>query len=361
MSKAYSRRRFIRTSAGITLAASPAIARLGASPTTDKKIKMGQIGTGHPHAAGKMKVFRENPRFEVLGVVEADPQLRQHAKTHPVYQGLKWMDQEQLLNSAGLEAVAVETRVSDLLEAAEACIKAGMHIHLDKPAGSSLPHFARILKDAQRQNLLIQMGYMYRYNPGVVLMRELLQKGWLGEPFEMHCVMSKRIRAESRMDLAAYTGGVMFDLGCHMIDLIVGMLGKPQDVAEFLRHAGRYEDRVTDNALAVLEYPRALATVKSSVLEVEGFARRHVVLCGTEGTIQIQPMAAPEAQFALLKARGSYRKGYQKVKLAPYTRYIDDIEDFAQIIRERKESAFTPQHDYNVQESLLRACGIPLT
>ena len=38
---------------------------------------------------------------------------------------------------------------------------------------------------------MIQMGYMYRYNPGVVLLREFLQQGWLGEVFEVHAVMSK--------------------------------------------------------------------------------------------------------------------------------------------------------------------------
>ena len=35
------------------------------------------------------------------------------------------------------------------------------------------------------------MGYMYRYNPAVVLLREFLKKGWLGEVFEVHAVMSK--------------------------------------------------------------------------------------------------------------------------------------------------------------------------
>ena len=73
-------------------------------------------------------------------------------------------------------AVAIETAVRDLLENAELAVDAGMHIHLDKPAGSSLPVFQRILEKASRKKLVVQMGYMYRYNPAVVLLRELLDQ-----------------------------------------------------------------------------------------------------------------------------------------------------------------------------------------
>ena len=73
------------------------------------------------------------------------------------------------LETPGLRAVLVETRVPDLLDNAEACVAAGMHVHIDKPAGESLPQFRRILDAAAREKLLVQMGYMFRYNPAVVL------------------------------------------------------------------------------------------------------------------------------------------------------------------------------------------------
>ena len=102
----------------------------------------------------------------------------------------------------------VETRVGDLLDNAEACVAAGKHVHLDKPAGESLPQFRRILDAAAKKKLLVQMGYMYRYNPAVVLLREFLKKGWLGEVFEVHAVMSKvvargRAQAAGRVSAAA--------------------------------------------------------------------------------------------------------------------------------------------------------------
>ena len=175
------------------------------------QIKYGQIGVGHAHA-GKISVYRRSSEFDVVGVVEPDPELRQRAENSSAYKDLKWMTQEQLLNEPGLQVVGVESRVRDLLDVAQVCVAAGKHIHLDKPAGESLPQFKRILDNAARQHLLVQLGYMYRYNPAVVLMRDALRKGWLGEPFEVHTVMSKLVSPASRRQLAGYAGGTMFEL-----------------------------------------------------------------------------------------------------------------------------------------------------
>lgn len=323
------------------------------------KIKYGQIGVGHAHAS-KISVYRESPEFEVVGVVEPDPLLRRRAETQPAYRGMKWMTQDELLNSPGLQVVGVETRVRDLLDVAETCVEAGFHIHLDKPAGESLSHFKRVLDTAARKHLLVQMGYMYRYNPAVVMMREFLQKGWLGEPFEVHTVMSKVVSAELRKRLAQYPGGLMFELGCHIIDLVVAVLGPPLEIASFAQHAADMEDKLLDNMLAVFETADALASVKSSGMEVEGFARRHFVVCGDEGTFHIQPLDAPSVRFALSKQRGEYKSGYQEVHFGDYRRYVGDAADMARIIRGEKMADFSYEHDYSVQKAVMLASGLPL-
>ncbi len=112
--------------------------------------------------------------------------------------------------------------------------------------------------------------------------------------------------------------------------------------------------------LAVLRYPRAIATVKSSAQEVEGFARRHFVVCGTGGTFHIQPLDAPSARVALSETRGDYKAGYQDITFPKFNRYVADAADMAQVIRGEKESDFTYDHDLAVQRTLLKACGLPL-
>ena len=104
---------------------------------------------------------------------------------------------------------------------------------------------------------------------------------------------------------------------------------------------------------------KATATVKSTALEVDGGGRRHLVVCGTEGTFHIQPLDNPAARVSLSQARGAYKKGTQDVTFPKYTRYADDAADMARVIRGEKPSDFPPEHDLAVQETLLKLCGVP--
>jgi len=323
------------------------------------RIRIGQIGVGHAHAS-KLSVYRNSPDYEVVGIVEPDERLRKQAENEAPFRGLKWLSREELLATPGLQAVLVETRVRDLLENAEACVAAGKHVHIDKPAGHSLTHLRRIFEIATRKNLIVQMGYMYRYNPAVVLLREFLHNGWLGDVFEVHAVMSKVVEPADRQTLATYRGGMMFELGCHVLDLVVGVLGKPDTVTRFARHTSKLDDSLADNTLAVLEYPKATATVRSSALEVEGFGRRHLVVCGTGGTFHIQPLDDPSARVSLAKDCGKYKRGTHDIAFPKYVRYVDDAADMARVIRGGKPFGFTPGHDLALQETLLRACGQPI-
>ena len=89
---------------------------------------------------------------------------------------------------------------------------------------------------------------------------------------------------------------------------------------------------------------------------VEGFQRRHLVVCGTEGTFHIQPLDNPSARVAFSATHGAYRKGYQDVSFPRYTRYVEDAADMARVIRGEKAIDFTPRHDLAVQTAVLRAC-----
>lgn len=321
------------------------------------KIKVGQIGVGHAHAS-KLSVYRASPDYEVVGIVEPDEKLRQQALQQPAYRDLPWLTREQLLNTPGLQAVLVETRVRDLLDNAEVCIAAGKHVHLDKPAGADWSHYQRLLQAAEQRRLLVQMGYMYRYNPGILLLREFLNQGWLGDVFEVSTIMGKVVPPADRKELAEFPGGIMFELGGHIIDLVVGVLGNPRQVTAHSRTSGRFGDTLADNMLAVFDYPQATATVRSAALEVDGGERRQFTVCGTEGTFHIQPLDNPGARIALSQPRGEYKKGYHSVTFPKFTRYVADAADMAQILRGEKDSDFSYDHDRHVQEAVLRASGM---
>ncbi|MHC4628390.1 MAG: Gfo/Idh/MocA family protein [Planctomycetota bacterium] len=356
------RRRFIQNAgrlavAGLIIPSLPGSPKVRASRKRGP-IKVGQIGTTHAHAAGKMATLRKlGGDYEVVGIVEPDPERRKKAKSHSAYRGLKWLSEGQLLNTSGLRAVTVETDIPDLVPTAMRCVSAGMHIHLDKPAGLSLSAFRNLLEEATRRRLTVQMGYMFRHNPAFRFCFQAAQKGWLGDIFEVHGVISKTIGAEQRRRLSVYPGS-MFELGCHLIDAMVKVLGRPDKVMGFSRCTRPEQDELADNQLAVFEYAKCTATIRSALVEVDGQRRRQFVVCGDRGTVDIRPLEPPKMLLALDRPVGSYKRGYQEVELPEMPgRYDDQLIELARIIRGEKESEYPPEHDLAVQQALLKASG----
>src|SRR6185436_9782857 len=124
------------------------------------------------------------------------------------------------------------------------------------------------------------------------------------------------------------------------------------------RHSGKQNDGLLDNMLAVFEYPKVTATVRSSCEEVDGGSRRHFVVCGTSGTFHIQPLDSPAIRLTLDRDRGEYKKGTHDITLPKFARYTADAADMARILRGEKETDFPYSHDLTVQETVLAASGL---
>jgi predicted dehydrogenase len=201
---------------------------------------------------------------------------------------------------------------------------------------------------------------MFRHNPAFKFCFQSVKEGWLGDVFEVDGVISKTIDAQKRKQLAAFPGS-MFELGCHLIDAMVKVLGRPNKVTGFSRSTRPKQDSLADNQLAVFEYAGATATIRSALIEVEGQRRRQFVICGDKGTVDIRPLEPPKLLLALDRKLRKYRKGYQEVKLLSMPgRYDEQLIEFARIINGQKESEYPPEHDLAVQEAVLKASGVPL-
>jgi len=251
--------------------------------------------------------------------------------------------------------------VKDLVPSAARCIAASKHIHPDKPAGESLPALRRLLCDATARRLTVQMGYILRYNPAFELCRNLIREVAIGEIFSTEAAMGKIQGDAERRALAPYRGGAMFELGCHVIDSVVAILGRPEKVTPQSRSSSPLKDGFPDNQTAVLEYPSAIVTVRSVLVEWDGGARRQFVVCGTKGTMDIRPIEHPEARLTLSAAHGEYKAGKQTLTFPKGRgRYDGDFEDLAKVIRGEKALEFSPAHDLAVHETILRASGLPV-
>lgn len=335
-----------------------------------KKIKIGQIGIGHNHGADKMLAVRNLPdHFEVVGVVEEDPFWHQKRAGLSAYENLPFLTEEELFSIPGLEAVLVETDLPELVPTALRCAEKGLHIHLDKPGGESLQQFRKLINLCETHSLVLQLAYVYRYNPALRFCCKAVADGWLGELFEIHAVMSRDDSDDPdyRRWLARRKGGAMLIFAGYLIDLVLTMLGKPDKITPFLKQTR--DDGLIDNGLAVLEYPKATATVRVSVAEIDGMRHRRLIVCGTNGTVELCPIEHPGALYyseplivrlTLKQPRGNYPAGTHQVDCGVLgSRYERQLQEFAEIVRGKITNPYPLSHELLVQQSLLTASGYP--
>ena len=324
-------------------------------------IKIGQIGIGHNHGEAKMKAVRKFPElFEVVGFAEDNEEWIKKRGNLECYKGLKRYSVDELI--AKCDALLIETDVWDLTEIAQKCVDAGKHVHIDKPGSGTLEEYKKMLDTAKEKNLIVQLAYMYRYNPAIQKTFELIKEGKLGEIYSINAEMSTFHSPKYRKWLTNFGGGIMYILGCHLIDLIVYIMGKPDNIQSFLKKTKLDEVSVEDNNLAVLEYEKALERVFVSSVEVNGFGRRQLVVSGSKGTVNICPLERPITMTYSDTEIANTAYEDRKIIL-PFDdntasgRYDEMIKDFYAYITGEKENPFTYEHEYNVQAVLDEVVG----
>lgn len=326
-----------------------------------KKIRVGQIGIGHNHGEGKMLAVRKFPElFEVVGYAEENERWIEKRGGLKAYEGLPRLGVDQLIGQS--DAVLIESDVWDLTRYAAKCVDAGKHIHMDKPAGGSLEEFKYVLDTAKAKGLVVQMGYMYRYNPAVQKCIELVKSGKLGEIYSINAEMSTYHGASYKRWLRNFGGGILYILGSHLVDLIVYMMGEPRKITSFMKHTQLDGVEVEDNNLAVLEYDKALARVYVSSVEVNGWGRRQLMVSGSRGTVNIMPLENEcHMTYAdTVISTNPYEDMKETVEvrdLPKNCRYDDMVQDFHAYIQGSKQNPFSYEHDYLVHKVLTEVVG----
>lgn len=330
---------------GVTVAA--ALAQDAAS-----RVRIAFFGGGHSHAFAKAKVVKNSPDYDLVGIWEEDPKIM--AEYSAI--GIKAVHPDVILKDSTIQAIAVESAVKDHAKHALMALDAGKHVHVEKPPADTMAAFNKLAAAAERKKLLVQSGYMWRYNPAVNKAMEAARSGWLGDIYMVRAQMNTLIAPERRPEWGMFRGGQMFELGSHLIDVVVRLLGRPDKVTPYLRHHGKFDDLLKDNTIAVLEYPKAMAIIQTATLQPGSGPHRAIEILGTNGTAVVRPIEPAVVNIDLAKAAGPYKEKSQNVPVPAYTRYIADLEEFAAAIRGRKPLTVDLKQETLIQETLLRAC-----
>jgi predicted dehydrogenase len=289
-----------------------------------------------------------SPDWEFVGVCDESAAGRATCEKL----GAKLISQDELFQRA--RVVAVESEVRDHAAHALLALKAGKHVHLEKPPAAKLAEMQTVVALAREKKLLLQTGFMWRYNPGFTAIFEAVRQGWLGDVFLVRGFTSNNLAPARRPEWAEFDGGSMFELGSHLVDATVRLLGKPTSVTPFLRRHGRFEDSLKDNNVAVLEYDRATAVLINTALQAGATPPRSFEVLGTNGTATLAPLEPPTLTLDLSKPVGPYNRGAQKVSLPAYQRYVDDFKELAAAVRGEKALTATLDEELLVAETVLQ-------
>lgn len=344
-----------------------------------RKLRIAQIGVLHEHASGKMETLRRefSECVDIVGIAPESPAAYDRACGQHAFQGLTWFSQDDLLNQPDLDAVFIETEMTELVETAMKAIRKNLPIHIDKPAGGEhLASFIQLLDEAEKRQLLVQPAYMFRGSRPIAFAKQAVRSGWLGDISVIDANMHRfDLRSpQFRAWHSAYAGGSMFNYGSHLIDIVVDLFGEPQDIIAVKRQL--LDDGLNDNMVAILAYDRAIATIKVSLGVFNPAQHRTISFHGSHGFLQITPIeqgydTTPgyptfnrkpvNIHLELARDNDTFAAGTYDFQNHPMKdRYVDQLQEFFDIITGKRTNPYTKQHEIIVQKTVLKAAGYPL-
>ena len=110
------------------------------------------------------------------------------------------------------------------------CLNAGKHVLVEKPMANSEQECIEMIDTAEKQNRVLMVAYCMRFHPLVVKMKELIDGKVYGDIFQLSIWTEQLTRREEghwSRSASQLGGGQFFSHGCHYVDLMLWMLGKP--------------------------------------------------------------------------------------------------------------------------------------
>ena len=346
-------------------------------PFTMKPLRVVQFGISHEHAPGKLATIKAMPgEFELAGIVDdRDGTSPRYPLRQPdaLLEGVPLLTEEQVWADKTIDAAFVEVTNCDLVPVAERVLAHGLPMHLDKPGGETYGRYAKFRTEAKARGIHVQMGYMFRANPAIRWLTDAVRNGMFGDIYGIEADMDHGYGDDSyRRYLGTFQAGILYNLGCHIVDFFVSMLGEPASARPpVIRDAPGSAPGSRDNCLGILEWEAgAIGIIRSCDRNKVTFPARRLRINGTNGSAELYPIerfgSEPlRVELKLVEPACGLPAGYQTLNLGTLgprgdvDRYIGQLRQFARIVRgEEKEPDDLCEHDLAVQRTLLRLCGI---
>lgn len=246
----------------------------------EKIINTAIIGFGLSGRFFHAPFLHTHPGFELKKVVE-----RQGNASKDIYPEVEIVrDYKALLSDNDLELVVIATPNILHFELAREFLMAGKHVVIEKPMTQTSSEADELISIAGKSGKKVFVYQNRRWDGDFKTIQQLVYQGYLGEILEYEAHFDRfapGARRSAWRDEPLPAGGVLFDLGSHLIDQALVLFGLPKAVFADIRMQ-RAKSKVDDYFEVNLYYEKVKVTLKASVFVKEQGPR--YIIHGTKGS-----------------------------------------------------------------------------
>ncbi|MFP4145581.1 MAG: Gfo/Idh/MocA family protein [Phycisphaeraceae bacterium] len=184
------------------------------------------LGTGRYH----ISPYRHHPQCEVVALADPDAGRRQSiALDYQVERAFS--SAEEMFASGEVDAVSIATPNATHAPLTLAALDAGLHVLVEKPMAMNAGEAEQMLARAHEKNLKLGVHFNHRMNPAVQFIGRYAEAGELGEIYFARTTWHRNRGIPARASLVSQEhagGGVLIDLGVHMLDQTLYVMGYPR-------------------------------------------------------------------------------------------------------------------------------------
>ena len=230
-----------------------------------EKIRYGIIGVGNQGTNYAHKIFDEGKAqdAELFAVCDKNPAKIEALKAKLKNATPLWFDDyKKMLDANVCDAVLVETPHYDHPEIVIECLKRGVHVICDKPAGVYAKQVKEMNAVAEKSEAKFAMMFNQRTNCLYRKMREIILSGEIGTIQRVVWIITDWYRTQEYYDSGSWRatwagegGGVLINQCPHQLDLVSWVVGmQPRYVNGFCQYGKWHDIEVEDDVTAYFEY-----------------------------------------------------------------------------------------------------------
>ena len=205
-----------------------------------KNVKLGIVGLG---AIGQLHLKHglKLANAEVVAVADTAKPALERAKAFGVK--TTYTNYADMLSDPQVDAVLISLPTHLHLKCASQAAEAKKDIFLEKPIAVTVEEAKEVISAAQRNSVKLMIGYPLRFNKNFIKVKQDMENGLIGDVENAHATyicsgpFFHRVDGHSPMPVPDWWfntqltgGGVLVDLGCHIINLLRFLLGEVVDI-----------------------------------------------------------------------------------------------------------------------------------